>query len=271
MPAEGEMRAPPSDRTTTFLPSIAAEVLERIRARRPRVHCITNAVAQTFTANMLLAAGAVPSMTITRKEVRAFAAHADALLVNLGTFDPERQQASLAAIAVANKNEIPWVLDPVFIERSPPRAAFAKKLLARRPRTVRLNAAEFGELSGAKNAKTTDGAALARFAKARKVVVGLTGAQDFIHDGERLATIANGHPLMARVTAMGCVASALVAAALVVEPDAWKATAAALTVIGVAGEIGAERARGPGSFVPEILDAVYALDRDTLIERAKVD
>ena len=43
------------------------------------------------------------------------------------------------------------------------------------------------------------------------------------------------------------------------------------TVIGVAGEIGAKRARGPGSFVPEILDAVYALDRDTLIERAKVN
>jgi len=31
--------------------------------------------------------------------------------------------------------------------------------------------------------------------------------------------------LMARVTAMGCVASALVGAALAVEPDAWKAVA----------------------------------------------
>jgi hydroxyethylthiazole kinase len=268
MPAEGEMRAPPSERTTTFLPSIAADVLERIRARRPRVHCITNAVAQTFTANMLLAAGAVPSMTIARKEVRAFAARADAVLVNLGTFDPERQQASLAAIAVANKTGIPWVLDPVFIERSPPRAAFAKKLLARKPRALRLNAAEFGALSGAKD--SADAAALARFAKMRKTVVGLTGAQDFIHDGGRLASVDNGHPLMARVTAMGCVASALVAAALAVEPDAWKAVAAALTVIGVAGEIAAERAKGPGSFVPEILDAVYALDRDQLTETAKV-
>jgi hydroxyethylthiazole kinase len=270
MPAEGEMRAPPSERTTTFLPANAAEVLERIRARRPRVHCITNAVAQTFTANMLLAAGAVPSMTIARKEVRAFAARADAVLINLGTFDPERQQASLAAIAVANKSGIPWVLDPVFIERSPPRAAFAKKLLTRKPRALRLNAAEFGALSGARNSDTTGGAAVARFAKGRNTIVGLTGAQDFIHDGNRLTVIANGHPLMARVTAMGCVASALVAAALAVEPDAWKATAAALTAVGVAGEIAAERARGPGSFVPEILDAVYALDRDTLIKNAKV-
>ena len=91
MPAEGEMRAP--QRSSDDLPAITADVLERIREKRPRVHCITNAVAQNFTANMLLAAGAVPSMTIAQKEVRAFAARADALLVNLGTFDAERQKA----------------------------------------------------------------------------------------------------------------------------------------------------------------------------------
>jgi hydroxyethylthiazole kinase len=266
MPAEGEMRAPLSE-----LPAITADVIERIRAKRPRVHCITNAVAQNFTANMLLAAGAVPSMTIAQKEVRAFAARADAVLVNLGTFDVERQKASLAAIAVANRRGVPWVLDPVFIDRSPPRAAFARTLLGKTPRAIRLNAAEFVALSGGKEAKAPDDAALAKFAKTRKTVVGLTGQHDFIRDGERLATIANGDPLMARVTAMGCVASALVGAALAVEPDPWKATAAALIAIGVAGEVAAARARGPGSFAAEILDAVYALDRATLLSKAKVN
>jgi hydroxyethylthiazole kinase len=271
MPAEGEMRAPQGDRPEiTDLPATAADVLERIRARRPRVHCITNAVAQNFTANMLLAAGAVPSMTIALKEVRAFAARADAVLVNLGTFDPERQQASLAAVAVANKRKMPWLLDPVFIDRSPPRAAFAKKLLARKPRALRLNRAEFGALAGGKNAGAADAAALSKFARARRTVVGLTGELDLVHDGARLAIIANGDALMARVTAMGCVASALAAACLAVEPDAWKAVAAALIIIGVAGEVAAERARGPGSFVSEILDAVYALDRGTLMTKARV-
>ena len=47
MPAEGEMRAPQSERNTSIeLPAIAADILERLRERRPRVHCITNAVAQ---------------------------------------------------------------------------------------------------------------------------------------------------------------------------------------------------------------------------------
>jgi hydroxyethylthiazole kinase len=265
MPAEGEMRAPHSE-----LPAITADVIERIREKRPRVHCITNAVAQNFTANMLLAAGAVPSMTIAQKEVRAFASRADAVLVNLGTFDPERQKASLAAIAVANKQGIPWVLDPVFVDRSRPRAAFAKALLAKKPRAVRLNAAEFAALAGGKAADSINDAALARFAKAKRTVIGLTGAQDFIRDDARLATIANGDPLMARVTAMGCVASALVGAALAVEPDAWKAMAAALIAVGVAGEVAAARARGPGSFAMEILDAVYALDRGTVMAKARV-
>src|SRR5436190_24398171 len=160
MPAEGEMRAPQSERNTSIdFPAVTADILERLRERRPRVHCITNAVAQAFTANMLLAAGAVPSMTIAPKEVKAFAARADAVLINLGTFDLERQKASLAAIGVANKAGIPWVLDPVFIDRSPPRAAFAKTLVAKKPRALRLNRAEFGALSG-----KIDDAALARFA-----------------------------------------------------------------------------------------------------------
>jgi hydroxyethylthiazole kinase len=130
-----------------------------------------------------------------------------------------------------------------------------------------LNRAEFGALSGGK----TDDDALAHFAKARRTVVGLTGERDLVRDAARLATIANGDALMARVTAMGCVASALVGAALAVEPDAWQATAAALIIIGVAGEVAAERARGPGSFAVGIVDAVYTLDRGTLIARARVN
>jgi len=76
------------------LPHIASDLLTRLRARAPRVHCVTNAVAQHFTANVLLAAGAIPSMTISADEIGAFVARADALLVNLGTFDAERRAAA---------------------------------------------------------------------------------------------------------------------------------------------------------------------------------
>src|ERR1700688_3112524 len=111
------------------LADIAADVLARIRDRAPRVHCITNTVAQNYTANLLLAAGAVPSMTISPDEIVSFVASADALLVNLGTFDDERRAAIEVALVVVQAARMPWALDPVFINRSPGRAAFARGLL----------------------------------------------------------------------------------------------------------------------------------------------
>ena len=63
------MHAPASE-----WPDLAADLFERLRERQPRVHCITNAVAQNFTANVLLAVGAIPSMTISPDEIAAFAA-----------------------------------------------------------------------------------------------------------------------------------------------------------------------------------------------------
>ena len=65
-------------------------------------------------------------------------------------------------------------------------------------------------------------------------------------------------------------ATAVIGAFLAVEPDALTATVAALAVFGVAGEIAAERARGPGSLQVELLDALYGLDATTLRARARM-
>lgn len=245
----------------------AAALLERLRVDSPRVHCITNAVAQNFTANVLLAVGCLPSMTLSPEEIGDFAARSQALLINLGTFDRERRQAIEIAVAAAAQLNIPWVLDPVFIDRSPARGDFARALIARGPKAVRLNAAEFSALSGCEPTRGT----LAAYARDSKVVVGLSGETDWISDGERFAAIANGHPLMAKVTAMGCAASAMAAACLGVDADAWRAIAAALTIVGVAGELAAEKAAGPGSFAVAFLDTLFNLDGPALIARAKVN
>jgi len=248
------------------LPHIASDLLTRLRARAPRVHCITNAVAQHFTANVLLAAGAIPSMTISADEIGAFVARADALLVNLGTFDEERRAAAATAIEVAAEEGVPWVLDPVFIDRSEPRAAYAQSLVGQKPRAIRLNRAEFMALS---SLELEDGA-LARYALDTLAVLALTGAVDEITDGARTVSIENGHPLMARVTAMGCAASALTGAFLAIESDPLVATASALLCFGVAGSVAGERATGPGSFPAALLDALYALDKKILVEKARV-
>jgi len=245
---------------------IAAALLDRLRTRSPRVHCITNAVAQNFTANALLAAGCQPSMTLSAEEIAAFVGRSHALLVNLGTFDRERREAAEIAVETASQDDVPWVLDPVFVDRAPPRAAFARDLVALGPKVVRLNHAEFDALTGGEPTR----AALVAYARNRKVVVGLSGETDRVTDGARLALIDNGHPLMAKVTAMGCAASALLAACLAVEPDAWRASAAALVMIGVAGELAAATAQGPGSFAVAILDALHNLDGQTIVAQARI-
>ena len=243
-----------------------AGVLTRLREKAPRVHCITNTVAQNFTANVLLAAGAQPSMTISREEIAAFAGGADALLVNLGTFDRERAEAIGLAVEAATSASCPWVLDPVLIDRSPFRAALARDLMSRRPATVRLNAAEFAVLAGPSQSPETVGA----FAAEHKVVVAVSGSVDCIADAQRTAALANGHPLMARITAMGCAASALVAACLAVESDRWLASLAAAMMFGIAGEIAGKTARAPGSFAVAFIDALYTIEPASLVERARL-
>jgi len=249
------------------LPQHAAALLERLRARGPRVHCVTNAVAQNFTANVLLAAGCVPSMTISPEEVGQFVAGADALLVNLGTFDKERREAVEIAVEVATQHKVPWVLDPVLIDRSPSRAAFARGLAERAPKVVRLNAAEFAALAG----RDGNREALSSFAGQHGTVVALSGKTDLVSDGKRIAAITNGDSLMAKVTAMGCAGSALIAAFLAVEPDAWRAASAGLLLLGIAGELAAREAKGPASFAVAIVDCLHTVDGKAIVQHARVN
>jgi hydroxyethylthiazole kinase len=244
----------------------ACAVLARLRERGPRVHCITNTVAQSFTANVLLAAGCLPSMTLSPDEIEPFIAGAEGLLVNLGTLDRERREAIAIAVKTAAKQKLTWVLDPVFVDRVPARARFAHDLLASYPTAVRLNHAEFLTVAG--NKPSPD--AVKAYARDRRIVVGLSGETDLVTDGERIISVTNGHRLMSKVTAMGCATSAMVAACLAAEPDALKATVVGLIMVGVAGELAAERSEGPGSFATAFIDCLYTLDESALTARARV-
>jgi hydroxyethylthiazole kinase len=268
MPAEGDEMHAPRDYTLDRRAAVqsSAAVLSRLRETSPRVHCITNTVAQNFTANVLLAIGAQPSMTVSPEEVAAFAGGAAALLINLGTFDRERAWSIGLAVTAAVTAGRPWVLDPVLIDRSPFRANLARDLMSRGPAALRLNTAEFEVLAGPP--ATLD--RVKAFASDRATAVALSGATDLIADASRCVTLTNGHPLMAKITAMGCAASALVAACLAVEADRWQASLAAMTMFGIAGEQAGERSQGPGSFAVNFIDALHQLDATALIDRARV-
>ena len=173
--------------TKALSPETVFERLEHVRASAPRVHAITNAVAQNFTANVLLALGAVPSMTLAPEEVAGFAASAGALLVNLGTLDDIRRQAIPLAIDAARKAGRPVCIDPVFVDRSPLRCAYARDLTALKPDLVRLNAAEMEALFP--DRERVDELI------ASGTVIAVTGEEDRIESRGEDFRLQNGHPL----------------------------------------------------------------------------
>jgi hydroxyethylthiazole kinase len=252
-----------SDLVSTVM-SCATALPRVMRNRAPRVHCITNTVAQAFTANALLASGATPSVTTSPEEIAGFLASADSLLVNLGTLDQERREAISLALDAASEKPMRWVLDPVFVDRSPSRLAFAKELVARKPTVIRLNAAEFRTFTGEEPG--TDSAQA--FAVQTGAIVALTGSYDIVTDGTRLVTLHNGDPLMGKVTAMGCAGSAVCAAALACDDDAWLGASAALMIFAIAGEFAAEISNGPGGLGFAILDSLHVMTPNMIVQHA---
>ncbi|MDP2618711.1 MAG: hydroxyethylthiazole kinase [Hyphomicrobiales bacterium] len=249
----------------------AAESLAAIRDRAPRIHCITNAAASVLTANGLLAVGAVPSLTIAPEEVGDFVSGADALLINLGTLDETRRAAIAIAIEAATKAGIPWVLDPVFADRSPQRLDLAARLCALRPAVIHANETEIMALAEKAGREETGAAgAAAKIARDSRACVVLTGPEDRVCDATRAAVLSSGHPLMGKVTAMGCALGAVTAAFCAVERDPFLAALEAVLCFGVAGAMAGDKARGPGSFQAELLDALYALDAAAIEKRGRV-
>jgi hydroxyethylthiazole kinase len=249
--------------------------LQRVRERSPLVQSITNYVSMDVTANALLAVGAAPAMVHAVEEVEEFMGIAHALVVNIGTLSPPWVDAMRLAADRAASLGKPWVLDPVGAGATRYRTETARELAERGPTVVRGNASEILALAGA--AQATRGVDSAHASKdavesarglARQLgcVVAVTGAVDYVTDGDRTLSVANGDPMMTRVTALGCSATALVGAFLAVSDDALFATTAALAALGVAGEIAARESPGPGTFRWRLLDALYQLDEGAMAE-----
>lgn len=231
----------------------------------PLVHCLTNDVAKNFTANVLLAAGASPAMIEAEEECGKFTAAASALLINIGTLHNGRLPGMRRAVRSAAKNSKPWVLDPVAAgDLLAFRSNFARELLAFRPAVIRGNAAEILWLNGhaarqrgadsLSTAEEAAGAAL-ELAQKQQCVVLVSGACDYITDGDNLWGNDGGDPRQTRLTACGCALSALVAAFCTIAPP-LEAAASASWLMKQAGAYAARTSVGMGSFATALLDAL---------------
>lgn len=255
-------------------------LLHRIRQQKPLIHHITNMVVMNDTANITLGIGALPVMAHALEEVQEMVRLASALVLNIGTLTTEQIKAMHAAGKEASARGIPVVLDPVGAGATTMRTRAALSLLSDvKVSALRGNASEVAALVGvASETRGVESIAVSgeREDIARKAAeefgctVAITGARDVISDGTRLAYVENGHPLLATITGSGCMSTSLVGAFLAVEQDAFLAATVGLVAMGVAGEIAAPLSGGPGTFRSHLLDAVAALDEETLSQKQKV-
>ncbi len=248
--------------------------LQQVRTKSPLIHNITNYVVMNNTANALLAIGASPVMAHAIDEVAEMAGIASAVVLNIGTLEPEWVKAMLQAGKTALEKGTPVVFDPVGAGATTYRLRVCKEIIDTcRPTIIRGNASEIMALSdanahtkGVDSADSTDEALCfaKQLAEQTGAVIVISGQTDYITDGKQTESVWNGDPMMARVTGMGCTATAVVAAFAAVNEDPLVAALHGMAVMGIAGEIAARRSPGTGSLQVNFLDELYRLDPATI-------
>ena len=240
-----------------------------IRNRAPVVHNITNYVVMNNTANALLALGASPVMAHAENEIKEMVNIASALVINIGTLSDAWIRSMFKAAVQAKSRGIPVIFDPVGAGATSYRTQMARELIDAVPPTIiRGNASEIMAIltdDGTTKGVDTTASSEQALEVARSLqqdcgsIVCISGETDYIIGKGGEARIRNGHPLMTRVTGLGCTATALCGAFAAVESDYLAATAQAMAVMGIAGEMGMEKAAGPGTLQVHFLDALYRL------------
>ena len=263
----------------------AANALDALRKRRPLVACLTNSVAEAFTADVLLALGARCMMVADGGEVLKFIEMADAILVNCGTVTKERGEVLRAAVTRANSLGKPWVLDPVAYGPLPLRTFLCNEFMRRRPTVIRANASETAALAGDESAARGvdavsmegDPAQTARVSAACLTAMLTTGRVDYVAATDPVTrltaptiSVGNGHEMLARVPGTGCAQGAIAAAFAAVASSPEAAAVAASLTMALAGEVAARKASAPGSFKVALVDALAMLKPADILKNAKV-
>lgn len=246
------------------------EVLRKLGEERPLVHHVTNYVTVNLVANVTLSTGALPVMAHAVDEVAEMSAAASALVINIGTLDSSQIESALVAGESANENGRPIILDPVGAGATTLRTQTAERLLTELEiSAVCGNAGEIATLAGlsaeVRGVESLAGdaeEATVQAARTLGLTVSATGETDYVSDGTRTLAVENGHPLMGRIVGSGCASTAVVGCFAAVGGGDVETVAGALAYFGRSGEVAAERADGPGTFEPRLLDALAGLAGD---------
>jgi len=256
------------------------KILSTVRQRQPVVHAISNWVTASDVASALHAVGARPIMAFTPEEVKEIASGADALVLNLGTPSPSGIESMLRAGHQAVTLGRPVIFDPVGVGASPFRMNSSKRIVTElRLTVIKGNRAEIGFLTGKGGKLAGIDAVMGpedlltaaeHLSRTSGAVVAVSGPHDLILSPEHKIIVENGHPIMARVTGLGCILTGLIGAFAAVEKDPLLATVGATAFFGLAGEQAALHAKGPGTFKMTLLDILFTLTPEEMRQRIRL-
>ncbi|KAH9978842.1 thiamine biosynthetic bifunctional enzyme [Lactifluus volemus] len=277
--------------TREGIAAAAAALVETVRRVRPLVHQITNNVVKTQSANVTLALGGSPIMTEAETEQADLARMPGGLLINFGTIGT--LEGMLAAGRHANQNGKPIVFDPVGV------GATAFRRTSAEPTVIKGNAAEIGALAESNEVKAQGVDSLGGFkdasnvvrslARTHRCIVLLSGPIDCLSDGSTVVRLSNGHELLSQITGAGCILGTAIATfcgaesmvglasgpieSVLVRGDMLLATAAGTLALTIAAQQAAdkEEVRGPGTFLPALIDELAALTPDMILKTAKIE
>ena len=266
--------------------------LDNVRKNTPLVHNITNYVTVNDVANILLACGGSPIMSDEPEDVEDITAICGGLNINIGTLNQSSIKGMFLAGKKAKELDHIILLDPVGAGASKLRTDTAVRLMDEIGFTaIRGNISEIktlalgsgttrgvdADVADTVTEDTLEGAVsfVKDFALRSGSVIAVTGAIDLVSDGDKCYVIRNGRPEMGRITGTGCQLSGMMTAYLVANrEDLAEAAAAAICVMGLAGEIGWDRMQpgdGNSTYRNRIIDAVFNMDAQTLDKGARYE
>ena len=237
-------------------------------------HNMTNTVVQNFAANVCLATGSSPIMSLNGPEAADLASLGGGLVINMGTVTPDLLSTYLTGMLVYNVASNPIVFDPVGGGATNVRRAAIKQLLAGGFfDIIKGNEGEISAVlgtydvqqrgvdSGPSTATTAQKAEVVRtLAQRERCVVLMTGETDILSDGDRTYGISNGSHWLGKITGSGCALGSVLASYLATySDDKLLAALAGILHYEIAAERAADRedVKGPGSFIPAFLDELY--------------
>lgn len=255
------------------------KALTDIKNTKPLIHNITNFVTMQDCANIIAATGASPVMAYYSGEVEEITSISKALVINMGTPDPERFVSAIKAGKAANKKNIPIVFDPVGIGASLFRRKNINKFLEQvKPDIIKGNISEIKVLAGITSAKTkgvdsTESAdknletEVFKLAKAWKCIIAATGKTDIITDGIHLCKIDRGSSMLGDISGSGCMAASLTGCFCAVEKNYFKACVNSILAMNLAGECSEDSLNGidgTGMFKLRLFDIIYNMHKADL-------